>query len=94
MVLRGYQNKKIIKAVLDLTETITERYLYAIKQQIKRESYQWYKTTKRAEYIHEFRNGLSFCKRNVIKSDSLMIIELRPIKKLFKQLMRKKFCLR
>jgi len=46
MVLRGYQNKKIIKAVLDLTETITERYLYAIKQQIKRESYQWYKTTR------------------------------------------------
>lgn len=42
-------------------ETISERYLYAIKQQIKRDSYHWYKTMREGnhEYVHEFRERVS-----------------------------------
>ena len=60
--IKRIPEQEIIKAVFDQTnETISERYLYAIKQQIKRESYQWYKTMREGEYeyIHEFRERVS-----------------------------------
>lgn len=53
---------EIIKAVFEQTnKTITDRYLYAIKQQIKKESYHWYKTMREGEYeyIHEFKERIA-----------------------------------
>jgi len=52
----------IIKVIFDQTgKTITDRYLSTIRQQIKRESYHWYKTMREGEYeyIHEFRERVS-----------------------------------
>jgi hypothetical protein len=60
--IKRIPEQEIIKAVFDQTnETISERYLYAVKQQIKRESYHWYKTMREGnyEYIHEFRERIS-----------------------------------
>jgi hypothetical protein len=60
--IKRIPEQEIIKAVFDQTnETISERYLYAIKQQIKKESYHWYKTIREGEYeyIHEFRERVS-----------------------------------
>ncbi len=60
--IKRIPEQEIIKAVFDQTnETISERYLYAVKQQIKRESYQWYKTMREGEYeyIYEFRERVS-----------------------------------
>ena len=60
--IKRIPEQEIIKAVFDQTnETISERYLYVIKQQIKRDSYQWYKTMREGEYeyIHEFRERIS-----------------------------------
>lgn len=55
-------NTEIIKAVLDQTnKTITDRYLSMIRQQIKRESYHWYKTMREGEYeyLHEFKERIN-----------------------------------
>ena len=52
----------IIKVIFDQTgKTITDRYLSTIRQQIKRESYQWYKTMREGEYeyIHEFKERIN-----------------------------------
>jgi len=52
---------EIIKAIFDQTnKTITTRYLSSIKQQIKKESYHWYKTMRDSEYeyIHEFKERI------------------------------------
>jgi hypothetical protein len=60
--IKRIPEQEIIKAVFDQTnETISERYLYAVKQQIKRESYQWYKTMREGEYeyIHEFKERIN-----------------------------------
>jgi hypothetical protein len=60
--IKRIPEQEIIKAVFHQTnETISERYLYAIKQQIKRESYQWYKTMREGqyEYIHEFKERIN-----------------------------------
>ena len=60
--IKRIPEQEIIKAVFDQTnETISERYLYAIKQQIKRESYHWYKTMRNGEfeYVHEFRERIN-----------------------------------
>ena len=42
-------------------KTITDRYLRTIRQQIKRESYHWYKTMREGEYeyIHEFKERIN-----------------------------------
>ena len=42
-------------------KTITDRYLRMIRQQIKRESYHWYKTMREGEYeyIHEFKERIN-----------------------------------
>ena len=60
--IKRIPEQEIIKAVFDQTnQTISERYLYAIKQQIKRESYHWYKTMREGEYeyIHEFKERIN-----------------------------------
>ena len=60
--IKRIPEQEIIKTVFDQTnETISERYLYAVKQQIKRESYHWYKTMREGnyEYVHEFRERIS-----------------------------------
>jgi hypothetical protein len=60
--IKRIPEQEIIKAVFDQTnETISERYLYSTKQQIKRESYHWYKTMREGEYeyIHEFKDRIS-----------------------------------
>ena len=60
--IKRIPEQEIIKAVFDQTnETISERYLYATKQQIKRESYHWYKTMREGEYeyIHEFKERIN-----------------------------------
>jgi len=59
--IKRVPEQEIIKAVFDQTnETISERYLYSTKQQIKRESYHWYKTMREGEYeyIHEFKERI------------------------------------
>ena len=60
--IKRIPEQEIIKAVFDQTnETISDRYLYALKQQIKRESYHWYKTMRNGEfeYVHEFRERIN-----------------------------------
>ena len=60
--IKRIPEQEIIKTIFDQTnETISERYLYAIKQQIKRESYHWYKTMREGEYeyIHEFKERIN-----------------------------------
>jgi len=60
--IKRIPEQEIIKAIFDQTnETISERYLYDIKQQIKRESYHWYKTMREGEYeyIHEFNERIN-----------------------------------
>ena len=52
----------IIKVIFDQTnKTITDRYLRTIRQQIKRESYHWYKTMREGEYeyVHEFKERIN-----------------------------------
>jgi hypothetical protein len=52
----------IIKVIFDQTgKMITDRYLSTIRQQIKRESYHWYKTMREGEYeyIHEFKERIN-----------------------------------
>jgi hypothetical protein len=53
---------EIIKAIFDQTnKTLSKSGLFRIKQQIKRESYQWCKTMREGEYeyIHEFRERIN-----------------------------------
>jgi hypothetical protein len=62
--IKRIPEQEIIKAVFDQTnETISDRYLYAIKQQIKRESYQWYKTMREGQY--ELSQCLWFMKSRI-----------------------------
>ena len=44
-----------------MNKTISQRYLTSIKQQIKRDSYYWYKTLPDGEYeyLHEFRERIN-----------------------------------
>ena len=51
----------IIKEIFHQTnKTITTRYLTDLKQQIKKDSYHWYKTMREGqfEYIHEFKERI------------------------------------
>ena len=60
--IKRIPEQEIIKAIFDQTnKTITERYLYLLRQQIKRESYHWYKTMREGEYeyIHEFKERVN-----------------------------------
>jgi hypothetical protein len=62
LTIKRISDSDIIKVIFDQTgKTITDRYLRTIRQQIKRESYHWYKTMREGEYeyIHEFRERVS-----------------------------------
>jgi nuclear transport factor 2 (NTF2) superfamily protein len=53
---------EIIKEVFNQTnKTITKRYLYYVKKDIKKDSYHWYKAMREGqyEYIHEFKERIS-----------------------------------
>ena len=53
---------EIIKAIFDQTnKTLSKSGLFRVKQQIKRESYKWYKTMREGEYeyIHEFKERMN-----------------------------------
>jgi hypothetical protein len=55
-------DKEIIKAIFEQTnKSITDRYLSTIRQQIKKESYHWYKTMREGEYeyLHEFKERIN-----------------------------------
>ena len=58
LTIKRIPDKEIIKSIYDQTgKTTTVSNLTRIKQEIKRDSYYWYKTMREGkyEYIHEFR---------------------------------------
>jgi translation initiation factor 2 alpha subunit (eIF-2alpha) len=60
--LKRIPDKEIIKEIEKQTnKTITTRYLSEIRQQIKKDSYEWYKTMREVqhEYIHEFKERIN-----------------------------------
>ena len=60
--IKRIADSDIIKVIFDQTnKTITDRYLRTIRQQIKRESYHWYKTMREGEYeyVHEFKDRIN-----------------------------------
>lgn len=62
LTIKRIPDKDIIKVIFDQTnKSITDRYLSTIRQQIKKESYYWYKTMREGEYeyIHEFKERIS-----------------------------------
>jgi hypothetical protein len=59
--IKKESDSDIIKAIYDKTnKTITTRALYDLRQSIKKESYDWYKTMREGqyEYIHEFKQRI------------------------------------
>jgi hypothetical protein len=62
LTIKRVGDSDIIKVIFDQTgKTITDRYLSTIRQQIKKESYHWYKTMREGnyDYVHEFRERVS-----------------------------------
>lgn len=62
LTIKRIDDANIIKVIFAQTnKTITARYLRTIRQQIKRESYHWYRTMREGEYeyIHEFRERIN-----------------------------------
>jgi hypothetical protein len=62
LTIKRIPEAEIIKAIFDQTnKTITDRYLRTIRQQIKKESYHWYKTMREGEYeyIHSFKERIN-----------------------------------
>jgi hypothetical protein len=61
LTIKRIPESEIINEVFNQTnKTITDRYLSTIRQQIKKESYHWYKTMREGqyEYIHEFKERI------------------------------------
>jgi hypothetical protein len=59
--IKRIPDTEIIKEIYDKTnKTITRMSLYNLRQQIKKESYNWYKTMREGqyEYIHEFKERI------------------------------------
>jgi hypothetical protein len=59
--IKRIPDTEIIKEIYDKTnKTITRMSLYNLRQQIKKESYHWYKTMREGqfEYIHEFKERI------------------------------------
>jgi hypothetical protein len=53
---------EIMQVIFNQTgKTITDRYLSTIRQQIKRESFNWYKAMREGEYeyLHEFKERIN-----------------------------------
>ena len=62
LTIKRIPDNDIIKNIFEVTnKTITLRYLSKLKQQIKRESFHWYKTMREGEteYIHEFKERIN-----------------------------------
>ena len=62
LTIKRIPDAEIIKSIFDQTgKTTTVSNLTRIKQEIKRDSYQWYKTMREGEYeyIHEFRERIN-----------------------------------
>jgi len=60
--IKRIPDSEIIKDISSkMNKTISQRYLTSIKQQIKRDSYYWYKTLPDGEYeyLHEFRERIN-----------------------------------
>ena len=67
LTIKRISDNDIIKVIFDQTgKTITDRYLSTIRQQIKRESYHWYKRA----------NELSLDKEKTSYSDSIDALRL------------------
>lgn len=59
--IKRVPDNEIIKAIHDQTKkTITTRALYDLRQSIKKDSYDWYKTMREGqyEYIHELKERI------------------------------------
>jgi hypothetical protein len=59
--IKRIPDHEIVKEIYDKTnKTITRMSLYNLRQQIKKESYHWYKTMREGqyEYIHEFKERI------------------------------------
>jgi hypothetical protein len=59
--IKRIPESEIIKEVFNQTnKTITKRFLYYVKRQIKKDSYHWYKTMREGqyEYVHEFKERI------------------------------------
>jgi len=57
LTIKQIPDPQIIKQIYDQThKTITRQALYDLRQSIKRDSYNWYKTMREGqyEYIHEY----------------------------------------
>jgi hypothetical protein len=62
LTIKRIPDSEIIKSIFDQTgKTTTVSNLTRIKQEIKRDSYHWYKTMREGEYeyIHEFRERIN-----------------------------------
>lgn len=62
LTIKRVDDVDIIAVIKDQTgKTVTDRHLRWIRQQIKRESYHWYKTMREGEYeyIHEFKERIN-----------------------------------
>lgn len=62
LTIKTIPNSEIIKEVYNQTKkTISDQSLCNIRDRIKRDSYQWYKTMREGEYeyIHEFRERVN-----------------------------------
>jgi hypothetical protein len=60
--IKKIPDNEIVKAIYDQTnKTITTRTLYDLRQSIKKDSYQWYKTMREGqfEYVHEFKERIN-----------------------------------
>ncbi len=56
--IKKISDTNIIKEIYEKTnKTITRKEIYNVRQRIKKESYQWFKTLREGqfEYIHEFK---------------------------------------
>jgi hypothetical protein len=53
--------KSFVKIDKQTNKTITKRFLYYVKKQIKRESFKWYKSMREGEfeYIHESKERIN-----------------------------------
>ena len=62
LTIKRIPNSEIIKEVYNQTKkTISDQTLCNIRDRIKRDSYQWYKTMREGEYeyIHEYRERIN-----------------------------------
>ena len=62
LTLKRLPDDEIIKDIFDNTnKTISRKQIYNIRQQIKKDSYHWYKTLREGqyEYIHEFKERIN-----------------------------------